>query len=276
MAANRRTSQRLTLVILVLASITVLTLDYHGEASRAITHVRNAVRDVISPIQRGIAAALHPAGDVFSGTIHYGSLETQNQQLREELGQIRLKLAADAYASAQAGRVLSLAHLPYVAGIPVIASEVIGNSTSNFQSTVELDGGTSSGIGPGMPVVANAGLVGTVVSASSSTATVLLVSDATSSIPVSIGGTGLYRAVGAGWGRALTLGYVAGSTAVHRGELVYTSGLGGGALPAGIPLGVVRSVRVSSEGLSTAVTVTPLVNLDDVQFVDVLEWLEPG
>jgi rod shape-determining protein MreC len=276
MAANRRTSQRLTLVILVLASITVLTLDYHGEASRAITHVRNAVRDVISPIQRGIAAALHPVGDVFSGTIHYGSLETQNQQLREELGRIRLKLAADAFASAQAGRVLSLAHLPYVAGIPMVASEVIGNSTSNFQSTVELDGGTSSGIGPGMPVVANAGLVGTVVSASSSTATVLLVSDPTSSIPVSIGGTGLYRAVGAGWGRALTLGYVAGSTAVHRGELVYTSGLGGGALPAGIPLGVVRSVRVSSEGLSTAVTVTPLVNLDDVQFVDVLEWLEPG
>ena len=276
MAANRRTSQRLTLVILVLASITVLTLDYHGEASRAITHVRNAVRDVISPIQRGIAAALHPVGDVFSGTIHYGSLETQNQQLREELGRIRLKLAADAFASAQAGRVLSLAHLPYVAGIPMIASEVIGNSTSNFQSTVELDGGTSSGIGPGMPVVANAGLVGTVVSASSSTATVLLVTDPTSSIPVSIGGTGLYRAVGAGWGRALTLGYVAGSTAVHRGELVYTSGLGGGALPAGIPLGVVRSVRVSSEGLSTAVTVTPLVNLDDVQFVDVLEWLEPG
>jgi len=276
MAANRRTSQRLTLVMLVLASLTVLTLDYHGEASHAINHVRNAVRDVISPIQRGIAAALHPVGDVFSGTIHYGSLETQNQQLREELGRIRLKLAADAFASAQAGRVLSLAHLPYVAGIPVIASEVIGNSTSNFQSTVELDGGTSSGIGPGMPVVANAGLVGTVVSASSSTATVLLVTDPTSSIPVSIGGTGLYRAVGAGWERALTLDFVAGSTAVHRGELVSTSGLGGGALPAGIPLGVVRSVRVSSEGLSTAVTVTPLVNLDDVQFVEVLEWLEPG
>ena len=276
MAANRHTSQRLTLVMLVLASITVLTLDYHGQASHAITHVRNAVRDVISPIQRGIAAALHPVGDVFSGTIHYGSLETQNQQLREELGRIRLKLAADAFASAQAGRVLSLAHLPYVAGIPMIASEVIADSTSNFQSTVELDGGTSSGIGPGMPVVANAGLVGTVVSASSSTATVLIVSDPTSSIPVSIGGTGLYRAVGAGWGRALTLDYVAGSTAVHRGELAYTSGLGGGALPAGIPLGVVRSVRISAEGLSTAVTVTPLVNLDDVQFVDVLEWLEPG
>ncbi len=276
MAANRRTSQRLTLVMLVLASITVLTLDYHGQASHAITHVRNAFRDVISPIQRGVAVALHPVGDVFSGTIHYGSLETQNQQLREELGQIRRKLATDAYASAEAERVLALTHLTFVAGIPLITSEVIGNSTSNFQSTVELDSGTSSGVGPGMPVVSGAGLIGSVVSASSSTATVLMVADPGSSVPVSIGVTGLYRAVGAGYGRPLTLNYIAGTTVVHRGELVYTSGLGGGAVPAGIPVGIVRSLRVSPEGLPTTVTVTPLVNLNDVQFVDVLEWLEPG
>ncbi len=276
MAANRRTSQRLTLVMLVLASVTVLTLDYHGQASHAITDVRNAVRDVISPIQRGVAAVLHPVGDVFSGTFNYGSLETQNQQLREELGQIRLKLTADAYASAEAARVLSLAHLPFVAGIPLIPAEVIDDSTSSFQSTVELDRGTSSGVGPGMPVVANAGLVGSVISASSSTATVLLETDSSSSIPASVGATGLYRVLGAGYGRPLTLDYVAGSTAVTRGELVYTSGLGGGAIPAGIPLGVVRSVRVSPEGLSTAVTATPVVNLNDLQFVDVLEWLEPG
>ncbi|HXZ83572.1 MAG TPA: rod shape-determining protein MreC [Acidimicrobiales bacterium] len=276
MAANRRTSQRLTLVMLLLASLTVLTLDYHGQASHAISHVRNAVRDAISPIQRGVAAVLHPVGDVFSGTIHYGSLETQNQQLREALGQIRLKLAGDAYASAEAERVLALAHLPFVAGIPLIAAEVIGNSMSNFQSTIELGSGTSSGVGPGMPVVGNAGLVGSVISASSSTATVLLVTDRSSSIPVSVGMTGLYRALGAGYGRPLTLEYIAGSTNPHRGELVYTSGLGGGAIPAGIPVGVVRSLRVSSEGSPTAVTVTPIVNLDDLQFVAVLEWLEPG
>lgn len=276
MAANRRTSQRLTLVMLVLASVTVLTLDYHGEASHAITDVRNAVRDGISPIQRGIAAVLHPVGDVFSGTINYGSLETQNQQLRRELGEIRLRLAVDAYASAEAGRVLSLAHLSFVAGIPLITSEVIGNSASNFQSTVELDTGTSSGVGPGMPVVANAGLVGSVVTASSSTATVLLVSDPTSSIPVTVGTTGLYRAVGAGYGRPLTLDYVAGSTAAHRGELIYSSGLGGGAIPAGIPVGIVSSVRISAEGLVTTVTATPKVDFNDLQFVDVLEWLEPG
>jgi rod shape-determining protein MreC len=262
--------------MLVLASVTILTLDYHGQASHAITHVRNAVRDVISPIQRGIASALHPVGDVFSGTINYGSLETQNQQLRQELGRIRLQLASNAFASAEAERVLALAHLPFVAGIPLITSEVIGTSTSNFQTTVELDKGTSSGVGPGMPVVANAGVVGSVISASSSTATVLLDSDPSSSIPVAIGATGLYRAVGAGYGRPLTLDYVAGSVRVHRGELVYTSGLGGGAVPAGIPVGVVRSVRVSSDGLSTAVSVTPIVNFDDLQFVDVLEWLEPG
>jgi cell shape-determining protein MreC len=105
---------------------------------------------------------------------------------------------------------------------------------------------------------------------------VLLVTDPSSSIPVTVGTTGLYRAVGAGYGRPLTLDYVAGSTAVHRGELVYSSGLGGGAIPAGIPVGIVGSVRVSAEGLMTTVSATPKVDLNDLQFVDVLEWLEPG
>lgn len=262
--------------MLVLASITILTLDYHGEVSHAITHVRNAARDALSPLQRGLSAALHPVGDVFAGAIHYGTLESQNQQLRTELGTLRRELATNGFASTQADRVLALSHLPYVAGIPLITAEVIANSTSNFQETVELDRGTSSGVGPGMPVVSVAGLVGTVSTASSTTATVKLVTDSNQATPVRIGANGLYRALGQGRGRALSLSYVGGPTAVTKGELVYTSGFGGGAMPAGIPVGIVSSVRVSPSGISTGVSVTPLVNLGEIQYTDVLEWLEPA
>jgi cell shape-determining protein MreC len=41
-------------------------------------------------------------------------------------------------------------------------------------------------------------------------------------------------------------------------------------------VGIVSAVRVSAEGLVTTVTATPKVDLNDLQFVDVLEWLEPG
>ena len=262
--------------MLVLASITILTLDYHGEVSHAITHIRNAARDALSPIQRGLSAALHPVGDVFAGAFHYGALESQNQKLRAELGSVRRQLASDGFASTQAATVLGLEHLPYIAGIPLVPSEVISNSTSNFQQTVELDRGTSTGVGPGMPVVGQKGFVGSVSTASSSTATVRLLTDAGFATPVRIGPSALYRALGNGRGRPLSLSYVGGPTAVKKGDLVFTSGFGGGAIPAGIPVGVVSAVRLSSSGVSTAVNVTPLVDMEELQYVDVLEWLEPA
>jgi rod shape-determining protein MreC len=275
-ATSRRTNQRLTLLMLVLASITALTLDYRGSVAHGITHVRNGVHDALSPLQRGISFVLNPIGDVFAGAVHYGSLEHQNQSLRTELGNIRRQLAADRYAQSQTEDVLALAHLPYINGIPWIPAEVIGGATSNFQETIELDKGTSDGAGPGMPVVGESGLAGVVKTASSDTSTVLLVTDASSSIAVRIGATGLYRAQGAGRGRALDLSYVGGSTAAKKGELVYTSGLGGGTIPAGIPIGVVSSVRASQTSAAASISVTPIVNFVNLQYVDVLQWLQPA
>jgi rod shape-determining protein MreC len=275
-ATSRRTNQRLTLLMLVLASVTALTLDYRGTVSHGITHVRNGFHDALSPIQRGISFVLNPVGDVFAGALHYGSLETQNEQLRTELGNVRRELDTDRFAQSQSEGVLALANLPYVNGIPIIPAEVIGNATSNFQETVEVDKGTSQGAGPGMPVVAESGLVGVVSTASSQTATIKLVTDASSSIAVRIGATGLYRAQGEGRGHALNLSYVGGSTSARKGELVYTSGLGGGAIPAGIPVGVISSVRTSTTGAAASVSAIPIVNFGNVLYVDVLEWLEPA
>jgi rod shape-determining protein MreC len=276
-ATSRRTNQRLTLLMLVLASITALTLDYRGSVAHGITHVRNGFHDALSPIQRGISFVLNPVGDVFAGAVHYGSLEHQNQALRTELGNLRRQLETDRFAKSQSEDVLTLAKLPYINGIPWIPAEVIGPATSNFEETLEIDKGTSDGAGPGMPVVGESGLVGVVKTASSHTATVLLVTDASSSIAVRVGtGSGLYRAQGAGRGHELNLSFVGGSTAAKKGELVYTSGLAGGAIPAGIPIGVVASVRSSPTSVAASISVTPIVNFVDLQYVDVLQWMQPA
>ena len=93
MAASRRnTSQRLTLVILLLASITVITVAYKGEARRAIGSVRDGAADVVAPLQRGVAAVLHPIGNLFAGMAGYGGALGENQRLQLEVGQLRRQL----------------------------------------------------------------------------------------------------------------------------------------------------------------------------------------
>jgi cell shape-determining protein MreC len=68
--------------MLVLASATIITLDYKGDAHQTITSVRNAARDVVSPAQRLIADILHPVGDLFSGSVNYGDAQAQIVRLQ--------------------------------------------------------------------------------------------------------------------------------------------------------------------------------------------------
>ncbi len=274
-STTRRASQRVTLLMLVLASVTILTLDYHGEVSRGISRVRRDVLDALAPVQRGIAAGLHPIGDVAAGAFHYGALVTQNARLRSELGAMQAQLAENHFAVSRAESVLALEGIPFVQNIVTTPAQVISSPTSNFADTMEIGRGTSAGVAPHMPVVSGRGLAGVVLDAGSSTAEIRLVTDPQSSIGVTFG-TGTRAssaiAVGQGFGQPLVVDQIAGRPP-HVGETIYTSGTDGGAYPAGIPVAVVASVRTGAGGLTTTATATPLVDLSALEYVAVLEWL---
>ncbi len=276
--AARRTSQRVTLLMLVLASVTVLTLDYHGEANHALGHVRNGVRDALSPIQRVISDVLHPIGNVFAGAFRYGSLQTQNQRLQDQVSALSLRLAQSAGAATQLQQLEALDHLHFTGSIPGVVGRVISAPTSDFQYTLEIDRGTSSGIGPGMPVVGGKGFVGTVLSASSGVATIQLVTDARSRIGVRFGASSDPNALGvlSGQGPDNRLATTTTHFAPKMGQVAYTSGLAGELYPPGLPVGVVTSSRPASGGLAQSVEVTPLVDIQALQFVRVLLWTPPA
>jgi rod shape-determining protein MreC len=271
---RRNTSQRLTLVILVLASITLVTLDYRGEASRGITSVRDDVRDVLSPVQRVLADAFHPIGDIFSGAVNYGAAVNENEQLRRQLGALQREALQNQTAEHQLEEILSELHLPYVQNIPTLPAEVISGSSSNFQDTLEIDRGTGSGVGVGMPVVAGRGLVGVVVSAGTGTSVIQIITDPGVVIGVRLDTPGALpvEASGRGSGYPLELSGVTANMSPHVGELVYTSGVMGDSLPAGLPVGTVSSVHYSDGSLTKSVEVKPIASLQGLGYVTVLQW----
>lgn len=277
----RRTSQRVTLLMLVLASITVLTLDYHGEASRGLTDVRNGVRDGLAPVQRAIASVLHPIGDAFAGAAHYGAVQQQNKALQQQIGALRRRVAADNVASQQARELLKLQGMPFVGNTPQVDAEVLSGPTSDFAYTLEIDKGTAAGIGVGEPVVGAGGFVGTVVAAGTSTAQVRLLQDNATDVGVKVGAAGRATGVVTGQGRdsALGLQILAGASTVHKGEWVFTSGTsaaGASAYPSGIPVATVTAVHRSPGGFNDTFTLEPLVNPATLQYVAVLQWLPPA
>jgi rod shape-determining protein MreC len=270
---RRNTSQRLTLVILLLASLTAITLDYKGQASKVIGSLRSDARDAVSPIQRVLSDGLRPIGDVFSGAVNYGAVVSENAKLRGELGSLRREALENQTAEAQLQALLSEQHLPYVQNLPTLLAQVISGPTSNFEDTFEINRGTSSGVGTGMPVVAGAGLVGTVVSAGSSTSVVRTITDSGSQFGVRFGAAGdVAVAHGVGAGSELSLYGVTAVMPVHAGEPVYSSGLAGASLPAGIPVGTITSVSGGAGTLTKNVLVKPVADLQDLTYVTVLQW----
>jgi rod shape-determining protein MreC len=275
-ASRRNTSQRLTLVILLLASITVITVAYKGEARHAIGSVRDGAADIVSPIQRATAAALHPVGNFFAGMADYGGALGENQRLQVEVGQLRRQLLESEQAQGQLDQIRADQNIPFADGIPEVLGQVISSPSSNFDVTVEIDRGTADGVGVGMPVVSGVGLIGSVISAGHSTADVQLITDPRSEVGVRFGAGNVALAQGQGQGDDLQLQDVSETAVTHRGATVVTSGLDVAAYPSGIPVGTVSTVHHPGGSLTSEVMVKPLVNLSVLQYVAVLQWLSPA
>jgi len=84
--------RRLTLVLLIITSLALLSLDERG--SGIINSARSAAQDVVSPIQDLADDVFNPAANWIDGLGRANELQDQNDQLRRELDAANAQLAA--------------------------------------------------------------------------------------------------------------------------------------------------------------------------------------
>ena len=274
MAVYRRSARpRFVLLLLVLTAVTLLTLDERTGGLGVVDIVRDTARDALAPVRDATDSAFRPVADFFQGIIHYGRLEDANNRLREQLAERDAELAMVADAQRERQELLDQQKLEFAGDIPTVAARVVLASPSNLDLTVEINRGRDSGVSPGMPVVTGAGLVGRVVDVSRTRATVLLVSNPTSSVGVRLAASGeVGVASGRGARSPLQVDNVDPATKVAPDEPVVTSGLQQSIYPPGIPVGRITTVRIPPEAVQQEVTVDPIVDLRRLTFVKVLQF----
>ncbi len=273
MAVYRRPARsRFTLLLLVLSSVTLLTLDYRGGASDAVELLKDSVRDGFAPVQATSDRVFAPVGNFVGGVIHYGDLEAENDRLRRENADLRggVLRAGDAERERQA--LLDQLDLNYVEDIPRVDARVVAASPSNFSFIVEIDKGTDSGVAAGMPVVTGAGLVGRVSETSRRRAVVQLLTDKRFSVGVRLPSGDFGVANGQGSQRSLAVDLIDPATAVSKDEVAVTSGLQQSQFPPGIPVGVVHKAEARPNALQQDIALTPVIDLKRISFVTVLQW----
>jgi rod shape-determining protein MreC len=274
-AVYRRPARtRYLLAVLLLAALTLVTIDARSQGGSVLSSVRSKVDEGIAPVQRATHAALRPIGDFLTGALSYGSLRQENQRLRDQVAALQNQASQASSEQVGAQQVLGEENLPFVGNLPTVATEVINNGSSNFDSSVSIDKGTANGLAVGQPVVAAGGLVGTVSSVSSHVATVILLTDPTFAVGVRLPGGNIGTAQGNGRGQPLRLSVITtdlNAPKVKVGQVVVSSGLDLEKFPPYIPVGRVSAVTTPPGSAEPDISITPVANLGS-PYLQVILW----
>lgn len=266
---TRRT--RLVLSVLLIAALALITIDYRDGSSGPLRSLSHFGGMVFGPVERLAGDVTRPASQLASGTssgAKIAALQQQNDQLRAELSQAQLSKTQ----YAQLRRLLQLAGR---GGYRIVAANVIA-AASGYEDTVTIDAGSRDGIKPNETVLNGQGLVGRTVSVSSTTATVLLATDGSSTVGARMASSGQIGSV-TGMGKGLSgpdtlqLELFDASAVLLPGQQLVTFGsVGGSPFVPGVPIGTVIRVERSTNALTRTALVRPFVDFTSLGVVGVV------
>jgi rod shape-determining protein MreC len=260
-----------TLAVMALA-VFLLALSRAG----VLGPLENVVLTVFSPLQEALTRVSEPATDFFSDIGHTHELADENQALRAENERLNAEVAR---LRENEIRLQQLSQLLQVKEAhpeeQFLAANVFAREPSNVKEMAAIDRGKRDGVREGMVVVTEGGsLVGRVTSVFDDYAWVTLITDPDSAVSAMIQESRAQGVVSGSYSRRLTMEFLRQTAVVHEGDVVLTSGIGGG-FPPGLIIGRVSAVKSSPQETFQDVTVEPLASLSRLETVLVLTSFTP-
>ena len=174
----------------MLGCLTLMTLDHVAgdDGSSPVDPLRRLVGEVYGPVEAGVDGVLNPILAVPHWLRSQHDLAADIDRLESENDQLRSELATSDYDRNRLQEYDDLTATAESIGYALVPARVIGiGPAQSFSRTVTIDAGSRAGLAPDMTVVNGDGLVGRVLRVTSTTATVLLVVDADSTVGGRVG-----------------------------------------------------------------------------------------
>ncbi len=241
--AGRSSGLLLRSVLYALLALGLIVLDKRYDQ---LSKIRRALSVVVYPLEIGVASPFRGWAWLRRSVTTRDTLRAENARLRAQLFDERFRLQRYAALEAENAELRGLrTSTAGVAAHPLVA-DIMDVDVDAFRERVLVDKGAADGVRVGQAVLDAHGVYGQVESVGEHTADVLMLSDATSAIPVMVNRTGLRTiAVGNGDLGQLKLPYLPTTADVVKGDLLVTSGLGG-TYPEGYPVGTVVGVKIDT------------------------------
>ncbi len=273
--------RRLVVGLLVLVSLAMITVYFRESPNGGLHGFQSAGASVLRPFEIAANRVARPFQDAYNWTADLFHARAENEDLRRELSAARQEAIRNANAAQEAATLREL--LEYKSGPTFpedfknsVTATVIQNPASQFDQTVVISAGKTSGIRVYDAVVTNDGLVGRVTKVTRDAAKIALLTDKESAVTAKDYETGAIGTVRHSQGAedVLFLDRVPKSTTVNENDLIVTAGLQQGNLPSfypkGIPIGHVTKVGQTEIDAFQSVQILPLVDFSSLDVVIVL------
>ncbi len=202
-------------------------------------------------------------------------LRTENTRLHAENLALLARLQRFEALEAENMRLRDLLGSSFKIGDRVLIAELVSMDLDPYRQQVVINKGSSSGVFPGQPVLDARAVMGQVIRVTLGTATVLLITDATHSLPVQVNRNGLRTiAEGSGLINQLHLPHLPNNADIREGDLLVTSGLGDH-FPPGYPVARVTEVRREPGKPFATVHATPSAHLERTRELMLVWTLTP-
>ncbi len=240
---GRRSAPRFTLVLLIMVSVLLLLSSLYSAQASVFQKAREGVIDAAAPVLEVFAGPIAYVNDLIGYVGDYFRILEQNEALREENAELRqwMQDALELRAIVASYEGLQTYQAPPQAQ-PVDAF-VIGEANDAFSRSMIVNAGRARNVEAGMAVVDENGLVGRVVHTGAAASRILLLTDIQSRVPVYIEGADVEGILVGNTRKKPVIDVTVDGdvSAPAPGQRVVTSGAGG-ALPRGLPVGVVDRV----------------------------------
>lgn len=255
-------------IALVVFSFVLTTYDVQTAQVGSVGNaLRTAADFVFSPIQKAASAVTRPVVGFVDGIANLASLRDENEALRDQVASLEQELADTESVLAELEALRKLNNIVAPTDIDAVTARIFAVAPSGFDNVRGIDRGADDGIGVGMPVVDESGLIGRVDVVFADSARVRLITDPTVRVGVRV-----VRTNETGWvsGRGsgpLVLEMFEATQSVAVGDRVVTAG---GRFPAGLIVGTVSEAARSEAGFALRTSAEPIVGFSELDFVRVL------
>jgi len=275
-----RMARRRSIVFIALLSACVVLMAFSSnplvrELQSGIGFAFRPIQGVLSDVASGVASIGAAVAEIDRLRVDNGSLRADNQRLLTE----NTRLQEIARENALLTDLLQLrAGFDY----QTAAANVISRDSSEFRRVISLDKGTNAGISVGDVVMAGGGaLAGRVIEVGPDSATVVLLTDGTSTVIGQLVSNAARGQVVGQLGGVLVMEQIDSSDEVALGDEVVTAGieLGGGVrspYPKGLLIGQVVDIRRDANAVVQTAYLQPAADFEKLEFVLVILDYEGG